>query len=194
MHWFRQNGIIVIISIRCSYARCADSLCYSAHCRQSKSVLSDNYSLHKWICEHSFNFQNLQDIQLHCQARKEVLLLGGCLAYQNSSCFFRFLLIICSLSWNVSALGSQGVLCMSSFLVYILYTFWHWRIVVKLIKRHPESFWFLHLFQHHLWGYKLAYSPAVWISGWKELLHYQFADGCNSMQVLISELLNINEN
>ena len=40
-------GSIAKISIRCSYTRCADSLCYNAHCRQSKSILSDNYSLHK---------------------------------------------------------------------------------------------------------------------------------------------------
>ena len=103
VHLFRRYGSIAKISIRCSYTCCEDSLCHNAHCRQPKSILSDNYSLHKWICEHSFNFQNLQDIQLHCQARKEVLLLGGCLAYQNSSCFFSFLLIICSLAWNGSA-------------------------------------------------------------------------------------------
>ena len=44
-HWFHRNGSIAKIPVCCSDAHWAHSHCYNAHCRQSKSILTDSLLL-----------------------------------------------------------------------------------------------------------------------------------------------------
>ena len=90
--------------VRCSYARCADSLCYNAHCCQVGANLSQSHKITTHCTSELASIHSIsKTIRTSCDIA--IVLEEGSpfakqmlLAYQNSSCFLSFLLIICSLA------------------------------------------------------------------------------------------------